>query len=744
MPQIEAEVVPKGVETFLFHGVDVDYGTNTDQAIATCPFCDKRKMYINMDNGCWDCKSCGAGAKGSGHGNPVGFLKLLHESLNGEGLEALAKERKFLSTVTMESWGVGFSNFNHKWYVPGYNAQGSLCQLYKLTQTPTSNRLFPTKNLGHQLHGMNLWDDKKSTVYICEGCWDGIALHEILGETKLSDSGLMATANYNKSLLKDANVIAVPGVNVFNESWCKLLKGKNVVLMYDNDYPKKHPKTGTDIGLQGFKGMQRVAKYLTETTDTPLSISFLAWGDAAGYTQEYPDGCDVRDVLAIGKDVKARVKQLAHLLNRIKAVPTDWLTAAGKSKRKSSAGDTLELKECTDRKTLTNAWKKAMKWTPGLQGALDTMLASIISTNSVGDQLWIKIISPASSGKSVLCEALSVNMDHILAKSTIRGMHSGFQTEDRSEDHSLIAEVKGKTLVIKDGDTLLQSPNLAQVLSEMRDVYDRNTRSSYRNTASRAYTGINMTVILCGTNSLRSLDASELGERFLNYSIMDEIDEDLEEDILWRVANTADRNLLIESDGNPEHQQSPEMTEAMQLTGGYINYLKGSALQLLGEVIVTEEVKRQCMMFGKFVAYMRARPSSKQDESAEREFAARLVSQHIRLTRCLGAVMNRQEADDEVMNLVRKVALDTAKGKTLDIVNAIAKFPKRGMESTAVAHAVGRTTVETRSLMRFLTRIGALESVTGRSRGLSSGVRWRLSERMLPVFNSIYVPEPKE
>lgn len=737
MPAIEEDIVPKAIKPYLFHGLDIEHGDHLDQAIGICPFCDKKGMYINQENGCWDCKKCGKGAKGSGEGNLAGFLKLFHAELNGHGIDEFAAERGFLSTETMQDWGVGFSHFNQRWYVPGYNPDGNLCQLYRYTKMGDKMRLLATPTMNHQIHGMSMWDDKKSIIYICEGPFDGIALCEILGKTKLLDSGYTLTSNYAKSLLKDSNVIAFPGANVINESWCKLFKGKHVVLMYDNDHPKKN-KQGKDIAPAGISGMKRAAAVLTETTDAPLSISYLCWGED-GYDLTLPSGFDVRDMLNKGKDTKTRVKQLSILLDKVKPVPHDWLTPTSKAK-KSKSGSTLELKECTDHKTLIASWRRAMKWTSGLEAGLNTMLASIISTNCVGDQLWVKIIGPPSCGKSTLCEALSINTDHILAKSTIRGFHSGFQSEDKEEDVSLIAQVNGKTLVTKDGDTLIQSPNLGQVLSEARDVYDRNSRTHYRNSQSREYLGINMTWILCGTNSLRSLDNSELGERFLDCVIMENIDAELERDILWRVANSADRNLLIESDGDPQNQQSPEMTEAMQLTGGYVTYLKENAMSLLGEVKLSDEVKRFCMDLGMFVAYMRARPSSKQDETSEREFAARLVSQHVRATRCLGAIMNIQDIQlgDPVMNLVTKLGLDTARGKTLAIIEALAKFPKRGMESTAVANAVSKTTVETRNLLRFLTRIGALESVVGRSKGMSSGVRWRLSESLLPVFNSVY------
>ena len=228
-----------------------------------------------------------------------------------------------------------------------------------------------------------------------------------------------------------------------------------------------------------------------------------------------------------------KLERLELLLDRLVEIPEDWVKEEGSN---NSGGD-VQCLDCTSYEDMIDAWGKALKWTDGLDCALSVMLASITSTLSVGDPLWVKIISPPSGGKSVLCEALSVNRYHVIAKSTLRGFHSGFG--DGQEDHSLISKVNGKTLVMKDGDTLLQSPNLSQILSEGRDLYDGASRTSYRNKASKDYTGLRMTWILCGTSSLRSIDSSELGERFLDCVIMDGIDEELEEEILDRVVTQA-------------------------------------------------------------------------------------------------------------------------------------------------------------------------------------------------------------
>jgi len=430
--------------------------------------------------------------------------------------------------------------------------------------------------------------------------------------------------------------------------------------------------------------------------------------------------------------MQAKKERLELLLRMLTPVPEEWVKKAG---TKSSGGE-VRCEPCDTYKKLINSWRKALKWTPGLDNALSVMLSSITSTMSVGDQLWIKIIGPASCGKSTLCEAVSVNTKYVLAKSTIRGFHSGFG--DGQEDHSLISKVSGKTLVTKDGDTLLQSPNLGQILSEARDVYDTVSRTSYRNKSSRDYQGIRMTWLLCGTSSLRSIDSSELGERFLDCVIMEGIDEDLEDEILWRVVNKSIKNMGIEADGTPESQQSPEMTEAMSLTGGYIDFLRNQTQRKLEAIIVPDWALHKCMKLGKFVSLLRARPSRMQEETAEREFAARLVSQLTRLMMCLSLVLNRKTIDKEVLKRTVKVAMDTSRGNTLLLVKEL--YERGQLSIPLLATYTGLTDTEVRKLLKFLRKINVVAFTAVKLNGVvnrSKKPQWQLTSMMRKLYESV-------
>ena len=250
-----------------------------------------------------------------------------------------------------------------------------------------------------------------------------------------------------------------------------------------------------------------------------------------------------------------------------------------------------------------------------------------------------------------------------------------------------------------------------------------------------------MTWILCGTSSLRSIDQSELGERFLDCVIMERIDEELEDEISWRAAVRAEECLNIESNCEPGSQDSPELVCAKELTGGYVNWLRENTMKLMPTVGCSDDVKRSCVRLGKFVALMRARPSVKQEESAERELSARLVSQHVRLAKCLAVVLNRPQVDDATMRRVTRVSMDTARGQTLQIVRLIAHSEDHSMGMRSLALYIRLNEDKLLTLLRFLNAIGVIEPVATHRQW--SSIKWRMTESMWKLYEYV-VGAPQE
>ncbi len=305
---------PDAIQPYIFHGIDLNWQDGDKEALAGCPFCiDGGKFSADLRTGKWRCWKCDE------TGNAYTFLRKFWTACDKQTTDyrEFLLDRKLQHPDTLMAWGVVRSITTGNWLVPGYDAKGELQQLYQRKQilsrgtwrwvtipTPRVGHAKANKE-GHRLHGVNLYDKDKSIVYLCEGPWDGMALWELLRQAKHSstadtslESSLVPTANVDRSLLGDANVLAVPGCNVFLQSWLPLFAGKTVNLMYDNDHPRKHPKTDKIIPPAGLRSMQRVARTLSNTKKhKPAEINYLRWGEKHGYNLDLPSGHDVRDHL---------------------------------------------------------------------------------------------------------------------------------------------------------------------------------------------------------------------------------------------------------------------------------------------------------------------------------------------------------------------------------------------------------------------------------------------------------------
>lgn len=744
MPKTES--VPQGLRAYAALGMDLR--ETSGQATSDCPFClADGKWFCSVETGLWDCKRCGA------RGNPLQFVRQLHEAAASEpkssGLESMARDRGLLRTETLDSWGMVVNPIDGRWILPGFDADGRVHQLYRLTEFTEKGikrrKLLPLPGLhpdgaSHGFHcAVEGWDATKPGLDVFEGPWDGMAAWEAMGLAKDSGGRLSLTSVESQSLRASTNVVAVPGVGTFPKAWLRLAAGKRVTLWYDSDHPRTAP--GGVVVRAGWDGMRRLAAILCQADEPPESVSILRWGDE-GHDPSLADGFDVRDWLKAGKNPAGRIRLLQDLRERIQPIPEDWAPGRTAQARRDGKAS-MEMLSCRSWAELQNTWRKAMKWFDGLDKGLSVMLACILSTESAGDQLWIKLIAPPSSGKSVLCEAVSVNKRFVLPKSTLRGFHSGYD-DGSGENHSPLLSMKNKTLVIKDGDTLLQAPNLGQILSEARDIYDRVSRSSYRSKQSMDHEGLNITIILAGTSSLYQLDQSELGARFLDCVVVDKVGEDMEREISMRVAYQAAREMVHQVNGKAESADGPEMLEAKRMTGGYIDFLRENATVLLEEVAsnVSDAALEGIVDLASFVAFMRAAPSVRQSKTAEKELPFRLTKQLTRLSMCLAVVLNRKEVDGEVMRRVRAVALDTSRGRNLAIAHQLWKNPD-GLSSPTLAEFSAEKVEDVRHLLRYLSKIGAVkitQKTVGRIRQQGA---WQMTDRLRNLYRRVFFPDAK-
>lgn len=748
------ERVPEKLRPYHHHGVRFTSEGSGHAMPEDCPLCRRggHKFSVNLTTGLWDCKKCGAS------GNPLTFVRQLYDLAMAGGTtdddyEKLRADRKLMKANTLKAWGLVKSPLTGEWLVPGHGLDGEVEQLWRYVKCWDGERkrhymkLIPTPGLWPEgkalrLHGLNLWDPSKPEVCLCEGPWDGMALWEVLRCTKLSDGKFAVTGSETSSLAASVNVVAQPGANVFSESWSKLFTGKTTALLYDSDHPRENPPGSGRTTTAGWDGARRTAGILAASSEPPETIKVLTWGPE-GYDLGRPSGYDVRDALSGGLEtVGSRIERLAELLAAVQPIPGDW--AAGRTlKARRTGGTEVELLPCKDWRTLVTAWRKALSWTDGHDVTLSCVLATVLSTSMQGDQLWLQVISPPSTGKTVFAEAVGLAHDYVKSVGNFTGFHSGWK-DGSGEDYSLLATLKGKTFIVKDGDTLLRSANRDSILAEARDAYDTNCAVHYRNAVNRVYAGHRFTFILCGTPNIHELDAAEAGARYLRVSIMNSIDPAMEAGInekkFWEVM----RNRHVEANGDMTTHTDASLQVARRLTAGYVVHLRQNTGELLARVSDTNagELQPTINAMAQFISFARARPSKTQTEEAVREMSPRLTVQLSKLALCLAAVMNKTEVDAEVVRRVRKVVFDTSHGRTLKLIRALHEYGEEGAEAATLAARTHEAVEGERKFLHFLKKLKAVDIEKREAAvGVAPARVWKLTPRMAELYRTVTTGE---
>lgn len=433
------------------------------QFVMDCPFCQKEGHFYFAQNHQWDCKVCGKS------GNIYTFIREFYNQLpnNLDNSSTFLSDLRGLPPIAFQKAGIKYNELNDSYVLPTYK-QGKINNLYKIVMIDGKWKILATPDIGHTL--FNFPEKVEKEIWVCEGHWDKIA-------TEVITSGMHIT------------VVGVPGANVWKPDWCNILADKDVVFCYDNDAP----------GKEGFERV--MMNFISKAPQKPKSVSYVNW---EGKRDKY----DMNDAYReYQKDTYAQLKE------RI----TPYTAPEGTVVVKSTIETVAEDETCDTYDKLLERFKEAYHTTRDMELGLLLVLSSVYSVKLDGEQLWIRLIGPPGSGKTTIAKTIG-SSDQVVLKSTFTGLFSGW-ADDSEDDPSLIPLISGKTLVVKDADALLQQANVERIFSELRDFYDKDSSTAYRNRVMRDYRNIRSTMVLCGTNVLRRADSSFLGERFMDFEL---------------------------------------------------------------------------------------------------------------------------------------------------------------------------------------------------------------------------------
>ncbi len=746
MPEIKE--IAQGLRVYQHHGIKVIPGTRSgENHSADCPWCGREgKLSISESTGeahCWACRINPDSPKGGI--NHTSFLRcLFNTSYKGTiKYDDLARDR-WVSPETLIMWGACQSIIDGTWMLPGYDATSKLIQLYRWLpdlKHPGKRHLIPTPGIGHGIHTSQLFDKKARTLFVCEGPWDGMALWELLRTLKRVEKGYETTADPAKSLLKEYEVVAVPGCGSVGKPLQRLkplFKGKHVSLLFDSDHPRGETKS-----VAGYEAMQRAAAVLSSQGDAPLDISYLHWGEE-GYAPKRKDGWDVRDHLHQKLTPEGRIESFEDILEKLTQVPEEWIE--GTKERQRAEG----VLSCDKWSVLINGWKQAMRWSKpgeGLDYVLSVMLSVALSTDQSGDQLFLQVIGEAGTGKTRLCEAM-LRSHHCYPLEHLTGFHSGWKDGNSGKDFSLISRVNKTTMITPEGDVLMSSPNFDEIMSQQRRIFDGTSGASYKNREEdMRYEGLRTPWIIAGTPALMNKDQSRLGDRFIR-AILPEPESEERDQILLSVAYAALKAVVKKSNCDPSSILGEDYSLAYRLTGGYVDHLREHSEELLDAVVVDDrKVADECIRLANFTALMRGRPDPnyrKEEKHDTKEMPTRLTHQFIRLARCMAVVLNRKSIDDGVLKRVRQVALDTSRGRTLEICRVLVRVGSPGLSAGQLSKQTGQGEDGEEKFLRYLRKIKVVEKFTERGNGNIVRTKWRVTDTFQSLWLAVIGEESVE
>lgn len=449
-------------------------------------------------------------------------------------------------------------------------------------------------------------------IYICEGEWDALALESLMDKVGITT----------------ASVVAVPGAETFKKEWIPLFNKRDVILLYDNDA----------------SGQDGKIKVIGTLTDTAKSIRSLVWASSV------PDKYDIRDLIYEHGIKKSTWKRLQEMLQDDSGRP---------SKPKIQR---------TSFRSVLKDFKERLHFNKDMEQSLLVTLATVISNRIPGDPLWIYIVGPPGCGKSMMLQSFQHAQNCMFrSKLTATSLVSGMRQDDGS-DPSLLAQLDECTLLIKDFTAVKSMPLVVQenLYGILRDAYDGNVLVEYGNGVKRNYPKVHFSIVAGITDVVHGDNRAALGERFLKVEIIPSDKEyDQEAQIRASLGNMI-ANIRAE-DGLKDSIEA------------FIYHLNTEFdLDKLPDVPewVINRIVSLCQIIGSLRASVLRERSDDVSYRPRAEIGTRLANQILKLGRSCALVAGKEAIDEEIYQIMQKVAFSTAHGYQSDIVRELIHYPK--------------------------------------------------------------------
>lgn len=620
--------VPKPLWPLEHHGVIFER-ESADQLVGQCPFCSSHKFYAHPETVQWQCFTGDCGKSGNLYTFLSQIVEHHAETTSVQDRKALSEIRGVPSFV-FKRWGMAMDDYG-RWLLPVRNLKGTVQDIRTCTPKEVKDkwdcRLWSTRGCNAGLFGAEQLADKtrkRETVYLCEGEWDTMALDWLL--RKLKEPGIC---------------VGVPGGLTFKPQWAEWLSGRDVWTLYDND-------------STGDKGALKVQRMLSGRAH---STFFIRWPESL------PEGYDIRDAILKGIEENKLKRAWATIRSLVHAKPRRDHTASDgeESDDEESAKPKKKPKNLPDIGAVIERFEKWANMNDDMKDALKIMLAVVVSVQISGDPLWLFLVGPPGSGKTMLLKSLARSERCVFESSlSPHSLVSGFRAD---VDPSLIPKLDGRCFVLKDYTEIL-SMNIAaqeEVFSTLRGAFDGHVVRSFGNGITRQYTS-HFSMLAGVTAAIHGNSRATLGERYLKFQMHK------------GVVDYAAQIYASLSNIGRETSQEEELSEIADLFLMRDFNLSPESLRSM----VPDWVKHRLVAIAQLIGLLRAEVERDYHTQEilyrqQGESGTRLANQLMKLAQCLTVVEGKSQVDYDVYRLVERVALDTAIGFHLDVVDALMK-----------------------------------------------------------------------
>lgn len=658
------------LKIFEQHGF-IEHGYSGDtQVHGRCPFCGAEKFYINTDTKAWDCKS-GTCQRAGGYKIFLREIaKYCKESITKKQLEYLAQLRG-LQVHTLEAFDVGYNEFTGAYTIPIYNESGETVnvRIYK------NKKLLNSAGSNVAIINMHRLTDDYKTVWITEGEWDTMSMHEALTADKRTRE----------------IAIGMPGAGTFKAEWAQYFRERNVYVVFDNDFDK-YDKTGKLRAGAGTAGMNKIHTLLCNIV---RNIQYVHW------LAKYDDGFDVSDFYQLKKcNAKRTIKSLQAMCRiHPPALPEPEQqdsANAGQSQESEPAPLTGPGCPITDVYDVFNKHLLLKSNEP-----LDVAFGTIVANRYATDPVWTLLSGPSGCGKSdILMSIAQSPRIYPLSGLTPKTLISGSPGPGGS-DPSLLPKLDKKVLAIKDLTELLtmNQRDRDTIFGQLRDAYDGQAEKRYGVGTLRVYKS--RFGILAGTTEEIEIyleHHAALGTRFLLYNL--HRPESLEEEAA----------LVARSQRNVQESLKQQIKQELSdVCEQFLNYDFGPS------PAVPHDIAYKIILCGQLVARMRGSVirdtyTKEIQYHARTEVPTRLVNQLTSLCMGIALIKGKRECDESDFAAVKRVARGCAPTRLELIIDKMyTQDPDAGYRDAQLSKLIGLPTSTTKICADNLVSLGVLQ-----------------------------------